>query len=116
MGVWGHGNFDNDYALNVLDDFVAKATKGLHNWVKAKDGEVEDIDDIAAYIEIHIALIRHCHARAPEVEFITQLRQKMLSTYDAQIDALDPTGEYKVKRRAVLVNLLDRYRRAGRPT
>jgi hypothetical protein len=35
MGAWGAGNFDNDWALDYINDVVNKHIAEIEDWLKA---------------------------------------------------------------------------------
>lgn len=109
MGVWGAGNFENDYALDVRIEIEKAITTPLERFVKDPDPQIETLDDLMASIEIHIALIRYCGTDSPEKRFTSKLRRKILRLYDNEIDTLKPDAIYKRQRRSVLVKTLDAY-------
>jgi hypothetical protein len=104
MGTWAEGNFDNDASL----DFVSDIARELRKEMSPTD-EVEDLDLVMAAVAMLKALVEHCHAPAPEREEIESLKTDVLALYDEQIDGLEPQGDFKEKRRAVIQKTFDEF-------
>lgn len=114
MGVWGPGNLDNDAAMDLVVDALRVATTEIEAFCKSERCTVEDLDAILGCIEVHLALQEYCHAPPPDAGVARTLQAKVLSIYDAEIDALKPKAEFKQARRAIMVETLGRYGRVAR--
>ena len=112
MGTWGPGNFENDYAWDVLLDAERPIKQAIQAFVLSPNSGIEDLADLMAFLEIHIALIKYCGASPPGKSFLGKLRRKVLRIYDKEIDQLQPKASYKRRRRRVLVKTLELYGRA----
>jgi hypothetical protein len=102
MGTWAEGNFDNDAALDLLADISATVSQEM-----SPPEHVEDVDLVMAAVAVRRILIERCHASRPERDEIEQLKNAVLSVYDAQIDGLAPDQDFKVKRRRVIEATFD---------
>lgn len=111
MGSMGPGIFENDAALDILDDVLEIPLGEIEGFLESDEGRVEHIDAIAASVAIHIALVRGCDAAPPSVQTATRLRDKVLRVFDERFDSLRPKPGHKRARRVELVKLLARYRR-----
>ncbi|MFE3291510.1 DUF4259 domain-containing protein [Rhodococcus sp. NPDC059234] len=67
---------------------------------------------VPAWLEILVEIVEPCRVGAtfPSVEVLTDWRDRYLRVWDEYIDDLDPDGDYKVARRAVLVGTFERAR------
>src|SRR5262245_26265019 len=114
MGTWGPGNFENDAALDMVEEVRAAATAEVEAFCGSDQVGIEDLDDILAGVAIHLALHEHCNASPPDLDVALNLREKALRIYDEQIDSLEPQGDYKAVRRATIAETLVRYEQAAR--
>ncbi len=97
MGTWDAGNFDNDAALGLVHNL----TLNLQEQLTPPD-EVEELSLIMGAVAVYKVLIERCYASPPERDQIAELRETVLSIYDAEIDELDPSPAFKTKRRSVI--------------
>jgi hypothetical protein len=104
MGTWSSENFGNDAAL----DLVCSVANNVKKELAAPSG-VEDLELVMAAVAILKALIEHCHAPRPDSSEIIALRDKVLAIYDAEIDELDPSPEFKAERRKVIEQTFDEF-------
>ncbi|UGQ14305.1 DUF4259 domain-containing protein [Yinghuangia sp. ASG 101] len=114
MGTWGSGNFDSDGAA----DHLAMVTDRLIAEVKeAMDGDPVGLEPdeywgvaIPCNLELLglIAQQGYVGALLPDAATIDAWKTKFLSIWDATIDDLEPTDDYKTERRAVLIRTFDR--------
>ena len=102
MGTWGPGNFENDAALDFVGEIAGEVAKELH-----PTEEIEDLDIIMAAVGMTAALVKNCHAPAPDRGRIETLRAQVLHVYDEQIDDLEPTAKYRDQRRIVIEQSFD---------
>jgi hypothetical protein len=114
MGTWGPGNFENDAALDMVEDVLKAATTEVEGFCASKSASVEGLDEVLAGVAIHLALHEHCSASAPDLTVATKLLEKALRIYDEGIDSLKPKGDFKAQRRAAIVATLGRYEKAAR--
>lgn len=114
MGTWGPENFENDSALDMVEEVLAVARTEIDAFCSSASAGIEDLDDIVAGVAIHLALHRHCNASAPDRDLAARLREKVLRIFDEQIDSLAPKDDFKVQRRAVIAETLDGYEKAAR--
>ena len=113
MGTWGPGNFENDSALDMVGGVLDAATAEIAAFRTSDRVGIEDLDQVVACIAIHLALHDHCRASAPDADMARAVHEKVLRLFDEKIDLLEPKPGYKAARRAVLVETLDAYVRAG---
>ena len=113
MGAWGSNIFENDAALDMVDDALRVATVEIEAFCAADQPELEELEAILACVAIHLTLHEHCNARAPDRTLAEALRDKMRRTFEERIDLLAPKEDYKTARHAVLVQTLDRYVQAS---
>jgi hypothetical protein len=114
MGTWGPGNFENDAALDMVEEVLAVATTEIEAFCSSDRVGIEDLDDILAGVAVHLVLYKHCNASAPDLDLAASLRKKALRIFDEQIDSLDPQDDFKEQRRAAIAETLDSYEKAAR--
>ncbi len=105
MGTWAEGNFDNDEAQDYLGDLIDQFTETINETLDDEhrsrlDEEGEAV--IMPSVELIALLAERYHMAPPELATIHDWRDRYLAIYDAQIDELDPQGDYKTKRRKTI--------------
>ena len=113
MGTWGPGNFENDAALDMVQEVLGVAKTEIEAFCASGRVGVEDLEEILAAMAVHLALHEHCNASAPNPDLARTLREKVLRIYDAEIDSLKPDEDYKAERRAAIVETVTRYEEAA---
>lgn len=122
MGTWGPRNFENDTAGELLHALTSSLIAQIEEAVA--DPECLEPDQyeavaVVCHVEILAALaegLRHEGGAAfdlPTPDAVEGWREATLAVWDAHIDALNPTPEHKVQRRAVIVESFDRLARAA---
>ena len=114
MGTWSAGNFQNDAALDFVEDVLKTATTEVEAFSASPRGGIEDLDVVLAGMAIHLALHEHCNASAPNLDLALNLREKVLRIYDEQIDSLKPKDDHKAQRRAIIEDTLRKYETTAR--
>ena len=117
MGTWGHGNFDNDGALDYANELVHQLRERVAKAFKKKygadiDGDGEEV--VVPSIFIMGLLATHCNATLRESSLLAEWKAKYLEIYDDQIDGLEPQGDYKQKRRRAIVSTFNKVIRLSR--
>ena len=112
MGVWAHGNFDNDTALDWLDDITGQLLDEIAEVMESPElleADELDADLVPCRIELLCAMAeKGMPPRWPDVQLLAQWKQIFLQAWDSSIDELEPSEEYKRERRATLVATFDR--------
>ena len=112
MGVWAHGNFDNDTALDWLDDITGQLLDEIAEVMESPElleADELDADLVPCRIELLCAMAeKGMPPRWPDVQLLAQWKQIYLQAWDASIDELEPAPDYKRDRRATLVATFDR--------
>ena len=112
MGTWAHGNFDNDTALDWLDDITGQLLDeiaGAMDSPQSLEADELDADLVPCRIELLCAMAeKGMPPRWPDVQLLAQWKQIYLQAWDASIDELEPAPDYKRDRRATLVATFDR--------
>ena len=130
MGTWGPGNFENDCAADHLYEVCGPLLKQVEEAMKDPsliEPDEYDSDIVTANLEIIACFSEHLgrYARGeiedylypcvlPPPETVAEWKQKYLAAWDAGIDGLDPTPDYKQKRREVIIDTFDRVERLAR--
>ena len=111
MGTWGPGNFENDAALDFIDQEIARHVRTIE--AIFADGQRFRLDEDAEgelipRIAILALLCAHCaDVLTTSVEVISAWKARYLEMYDDQVDDLEPRGDYKLQRRAVIADTFD---------
>jgi len=113
MGAWGAGNFENDAALDAVEHVLEAAISEVAAFSESERCGVEDLEAVMAYVAIHLTLHEHCSASAPDASLAEALHTKVLNLYDERIDSLQPEAGYRVARRGILLDTLQKYRQAA---
>ena len=112
MGTWAHGNFDNDTALDWLDDITGQLLDEIAEAMdspQSLEADELDADLVPCRIELLCAMAeKGMPPHWPDVQVLAQWKQIYLQAWDASIDELEPSPDYKRERRATLVATFDR--------
>jgi hypothetical protein len=114
MGTMGPGVFENDYALDIYADEISQFWQQIEEVVDDPDSDIDDIEGPLALVEMLRALSEHCRPIFLPRAQIDRHKQRFLEIYDAGIDHVDPTPDYKENRRAVIEATFDTLARAVR--
>lgn len=129
MGTWGPGNFENDtaaeYLINLCKGLIDQITKAVEQPELMQPDEW-DSDIMLANVELLSALAESVGRYEtgwvgdmvfpfpyPAAEEIDRWKREYLKVWDAHIDELMPSEDYKRKRRVVIAATFDRLRRAS---
>jgi Domain of unknown function (DUF4259) len=122
MGSFGVGNFDNDDALDVRNDFIKQILNCIRENLDDEHFGVEDCDRVVAYVVILNGILdrTHCSESNPQdgelLSFlktmgsgvgmskskVSEWRERVLEVFDAEIDGLQPASGYKSGRRLAI--------------
>ena len=112
MGVWAHGNFDNDTALDWLGDITGQLLDEIAEAMDSPElleADELDADLVPCRIELLCAMAeKGMPPQWPDVQLLAQWKQIFLQAWDASIDELEPSEDCKRERRATLVATFDR--------
>jgi hypothetical protein len=129
MGVWGPGNFENDYAADHLFSVCGPLLNQIEEAMNDPSSLAPDEDDsyiVMANLEIlacvaeHLGRYQHGLIQdflypdvLPSPETVADWKQKFLLIWDAG-ETLDQMSDSDKKRRAVIVETFDRVERLAR--
>lgn len=112
MGTWSHGNFDNDTALDWLDDITGQLLEEIAEAVASPpslQADEPDSDLVPCRIELLCLMAENgMEPHWPESETLAQWKQTYLAAWDASIDDLEPDADYRHDRRLTLEATFDR--------
>ena len=104
---WTEDNFGNDGARDYLAMLTAKLVATIRE-VIVDDERIEPDEDgeslLMPSVEVLALLCERYDAAPPRPTTIRQWHEKYLAAFDAGIDAMKPTAEFKAARRRVIVN------------
>lgn len=115
MGTWGEGNFENDSAMDFIDEEIDRHVAAIEA-IFADSGRFcldEDAEgELMPRVAILTFLCGECggvfnpaSGKAPD---ISAWKTRYLEMYDDQIDGMEPGGDFKSQRRAVIAATFDR--------
>jgi hypothetical protein len=105
MGTWGSGNFDNDNAMDYMNEVKDELIGRIEECLVDDDSCALDEDGegvLMPTLEILSVLAEHCRLGLPELETIQRWKARYLAVYDDSIDGLEPKPGYKEARRAMI--------------
>lgn len=115
MGTWGPGNFENDAALDFIDEEIDRHVRAIETILadsqrfrldEDAEGELMPRVAILALLCEHSAgVLDSAPGNAPDVG---AWKARYLEMYDDNIDYLEPRGDFKLQRRAVIANTFDK--------
>lgn len=115
MTAWGQGNFENDAALDFLDQEIARHVAAIEAiFADSQRFQLDNTGDAEGELMPRVAilalLLEHCGGvlHPAHESDIGAWKAWYLEMYDDQIDGLDPDGDYKSQRRAVIADTFDR--------
>lgn len=114
MGVWGAGNFDSDAVADGLGVLTDRIIADIAGEFGGDDSRLEPDEwggeMVPAWLEILIGIVEpgRVGATFPSEAVLTEWRERYLGVWDGYIDELGPDDEFKVARRAVLVDTFER--------
>jgi hypothetical protein len=105
MGTWAEGNFDNDGAMDFLDDLLGQMVATVEDVLGDKsrvqldeEGEAE----LMPRVELIALLCERYNATPPQPTVIARWRKKYLKVFDEQINDLSPKDDFKKQRRKTI--------------
>jgi hypothetical protein len=110
MGTWGSGNFDNDGALDFVNqqiDFYVGGIEGVFGDVDRFRLDEDAESSIIPSVVVVSLLCEHCHGTLPEHVDVLAWKVRHLEMFDDQVDALEPEPAYKRQRRAEISATFD---------
>jgi hypothetical protein len=114
MGTWGHGNLENDYALDELADRNAKLVATMLERARGSESrEWDEYDHTTLFVEFEILFALDDHGllnagSLPPSAEIRTLAEDFIAEWDAYA-AADLQQPYKGKRRAAIVKTFERF-------
>ncbi len=111
MGTWGPSNFENDAALDFINREVDRYV-GIIQGIFADEQRFRLDEDaegmLTPSIEILQLLCEHAGGVLPQKLDVAAWKTHYLAMYDDQIDDLEPQGDFKQQRRAVIEATFDK--------
>ena len=111
MGTWGAGTFENDAALDFVNEEIDRHIRAIEN-IFADESRFrldEDAEDeLMPRVELLVLLYAHCRGVLPDGLDVSAWKARYLAMFDEQIDELEPDDDYKQRRRSVIAGAFDR--------
>ncbi|MEU1623016.1 DUF4259 domain-containing protein [Streptomyces sp. NPDC005722] len=113
MGSWGSGNFDGDTAADHLSLLTARLVREVEDAVAGAPGTLEPDEYWGVAVPCNVELLHLIAGRGwagavlPAAATVHRWKAAHLAAWDAAIDDLEPSPEYRAERRAVLVRTFD---------
>lgn len=113
MGTWGSGNFDDDTAADHLSSITAKLRDDIAKAIADAPGDIEPDEYGGVMVPCNVELLaliakqRWVGTTLPAADTVAQWKKTYLAVWDGYIDDLEPSPEWKKKRRAVLAKTFD---------
>lgn len=112
MGTWSHGNFDNDTALDWLDDITGQLLDEIAEAMaspQSLEADEPDADLVPCRIELLCVMAENgMEPQWPASATLARWKETFLAAWDASIDALEPDADYRHNRRLTLEATFDR--------
>jgi hypothetical protein len=112
MGTWGHGNLENDYALDELADRTETLVTELLERARTKESrEWDEYDYTTLFVEFEILFALEAkglvHSTLPAATEVRTLAADYIAGWDDFADELDQP--FKGKRRKQIVKTFQRF-------
>lgn len=113
MGTWDSGNFDSDTAADHLSDLTGRLVREIEEAMAGDPVELEPDDYWGVAVPCNLEILHVLASRnwvgvvLPEAATVEAWKSTFLAVWDASIDGLEPSPEYKTQRRAVLERTFD---------
>jgi hypothetical protein len=107
MDDWTEDNFGNPGARDYLAVLTARLVAAIREVLADKERLDPDEDGeslLMPSVEVLALLCERYAAEPPRLATVKQWHAKYLAAFDAGIDALKPTAEFKTARRRVIEN------------
>jgi len=127
MGTWAEGIYQNATAIDHVYDLLERLIEEVEQTV-ADPIRLEPDQDGSRRMLANLDLLRliseHVYRQVwdtwsirgpmlPDAKTIMDWKAKYLAAWDAEIDGLDPRGEYKRKHRPIIVATFDQLAQAS---
>lgn len=114
MTAWGPGNFEKDESLDFIQEEIDRHVAAIEAiFADSQRFQLDNTGDAEGELMPRVAILallfEHCGGvfdPAHESDIGTWKAQ-YLEMYDDHIDDLEPGGDYKLQRRAVIANTFD---------
>lgn len=112
MGTWGTGNFDNDTAADHLSGLTGRLVREVADAMAGDPVELEADEYWGNAVPCNVEILtllagRWVGVTLPPAETVEAWKAAYLSAWEASIDGLEPTPEFRAERRAVLERTFD---------
>jgi hypothetical protein len=120
MGTWSTGNFDNDTAADHLSILTGRLLTEVEEAMAGDPAELEADEywgvAVPCNLEILVTLANQkwVGVQLPAADTVQAWKTTYLTVWEATIDDLDPTPEYRAERRAALERTFDQLTEAIR--
>ena len=114
MTAWGPGNFENDDALDFVQEEIHRHVAAIEAiFADSQRFQLDDTGDAEGELMPRVAILALLLERCGGVfdphigPDVGAWKARYLEMYDDQIDDLQPRGDFKLQRRAVIADTFD---------
>ncbi|WP_197371981.1 DUF4259 domain-containing protein, partial [Streptomyces clavuligerus] len=126
MGTWGSGNFESDTAADHLSVVTARLVSEVAEAMAGDPVGLEPDEYWGTAVPCNLELLHliaaqgHVGAELPKAAVVEAWKRTFMAVWERSIDDLEPSQDFKERRRALLLETFDRVaavarERAGRP-
>lgn len=109
MGTWGPGNFDSDTAADLVSTLASKLVHDIETAMQGDPVGLEPDEWDGTTVPCNVELLTLIAKQGwvgvvlPAPEVVAGWRTTFVSVWDASVDGLKPSPEWKTQRREVLL-------------
>ena len=112
MTAWGPGNFEKDEALDFIQEEMDRHVAAIEAiFADSQRFQLDNTGDAEGELLPRVAILallcEHCGGLLDSAVNVGAWKARYLEMYDDQIDWLEPMGDYKLQRRAVIADTFD---------
>lgn len=114
MGAWGPSNFENDAALDFINEEIDRHVSAIEDILADSQRFRLDEDaegELMPRIVILTLLCEHCEGALDKALDVAAWKAQYLEMYRDQINEMGPTKEFQQQRQAVIEATFDKLSR-----
>jgi hypothetical protein len=112
MTGWRPGNFEKDESLDFIQEEMDRHVAAIEAiFADCQRFQLDNTGDAEGELMPRVAILallcEHCGGLLDSTVAVGAWKARYLEMYDDQIDGLEPGGDYKLQRRAVIADTFD---------